>query len=273
MALLLAAATTAGVALASSGALLAHVDRRPAVVPPSSSASDLDVPVDGTADRDDALPAAHREDEGAPVERETARGADVSGAGAPEQQAGAWRALWWIPVVSVGVAVVLAYLWATPDLELVYQVRVVLFLSFLPALAVIDHRERIVPNQILLVLLALRVPLWIWEALVDVDVFLATLRAEAAMALVIFGFFFLMRAVHRGGLGMGDVKLFALMPLFLGTQLALSAILGALVAAFAFAVWSLATRRKGRKDTFAMVPAIAVGAILAVLAVSIRGAL
>lgn len=267
MAPVLAVTATALVALASSAGLLAHLERRPA--PPARLEPARSAPEPDGAPEEPRLPD--------PDAAEPATGAGSVATAAPDVPPGpgalGWRSLWWVPAVSVSLAVVLALLWRTPDLELVYQVRVVLFLSFLPALAVIDHRERIVPNQILLVLLALRVPLWIWEALVDVDVFLATLRAEAAMALVIFGFFFLMRAVHRGGLGMGDVKLFALMPLFLGTQLALSAILGSLVAAFAFAVWSLATRRKGRKDTFAMVPAIAVGAILAVLAVSIRGAL
>lgn len=187
--------------------------------------------------------------------------------------AGAWRALWWIPVLNVAVAVALALLWSPFELELVYQVRVVLFLTFLAPLAVIDHRERIVPNKVLLVLLALRVPLWVWEAATDLERFFGTLRAEATVAAVIFGFFMLMRLVHRGGLGMGDVKLFAIMPLFLGVQLAIAGIFGSLVASFCFAVWAMATRRKNRKDTFAMVPAIAIGTVGAVILVSIRGAL
>lgn len=193
----------------------------------------------------------------------------------PELADGAERpaSAWWIPAVSTVVGVILGALWSQLDLQPVYQVRVIVLLAALPVLAVIDHRERIVPNRALLVLLALRVPLWIWEAAIDLDLFVATLRSEVIVGGIILGFFSLLRVLHRGGIGMGDVKLFAIMPLFLGTQMALSAILGSLVASFCFAVWAMVTKRKGRKDSFPMVPAIALGTVGAVLLVSIRGVL
>lgn len=181
------------------------------------------------------------------------------------------REWWWVPASSVVVAVALTVLWGPLDLEAAYQMRVVTFLSFLVPLAVIDARESLVPNRLLIALVALRVPLAVWEAAVDLEMFWATIRGEVTVGVVVGGFFLLLRLLPAGGIGMGDVKLLALMPIFLGPQLALTSIMASLLVSFVLALWMMASRRKSRKDAFPMVPSIVVGTIAAVVLVTVRG--
>ena len=181
------------------------------------------------------------------------------------------RRLLVVPIASMTLLSVMAIFWYQQSIEATYQVRLVLMISCLFPIAVIDRRAGIVPNRILLIMLVVRVPIYIWEALTNFEMFKATARAEVATAGIIFLFFILLRMIYRGGVGMGDVKLFAVMPLYLGTQLALSAIFGSLIVAFLYSSWLILSSRKGRKEAFPLCPSILTGASLMTLFVSAAG--
>jgi len=180
---------------------------------------------------------------------------------------------WWVLPGSVAVVVGVALLWQRLGLVAPYQVRLVLVIVSLAPLALIDRREHVVPNRAIIALLAGRAVIYVWEALTMGGSFVDMIRAEVVTAAIIVGFFATLSIVGRGGIGMGDVKLFGVLTLYLGTQLALASILASLLVSFAVAVTALATRRLTRKDSFAMVPSIAAGTVLAVVLVSIRGVL
>lgn len=183
------------------------------------------------------------------------------------------RGDWWILPVSLLVVGGTAVAWQAAGLAPTYQVRMAVMLVALAPLALVDHREHVVPNRALGALLGVRAVIYVWEAIVLPDVFVDMLRAELITAGIVVLFFVMVRMLNKGGIGMGDVKLFAVMTLFLGTQLALASIFASLLVSFFVALVAMATKRKTRKDTFAMVPSIALGTALAVVLVSIRGAL
>lgn len=128
----------------------------------------------------------------------------------------------------------------------------------------LDHQR--IPNRILgpglavaLVLLAIGAG---FEG--EWDAYLRGIGGAAAY----FGVMFILAVVARGGLGFGDVKLAALLGLFLGYESwrlvavggALAVLIGGLIA-----VALLIARRRGRKDAIAFGPSMVAGAFLALV--------
>jgi leader peptidase (prepilin peptidase)/N-methyltransferase len=136
---------------------------------------------------------------------------------------------------------------------------VVLILLVVPA-ALIDFEHRIIPNRITAL-----------GAVLAVAVGLALDPAgepERLIAGVAAGGFLLLAALaYPGGMGMGDVKLAAVMGLFLGRAVA-PAILIALLAGVLAGVVVVARKgpREGRKTAVPFGPFLALGAIVAVYA-------
>jgi leader peptidase (prepilin peptidase) / N-methyltransferase len=136
---------------------------------------------------------------------------------------------------------------------------VVLILLVVPA-ALIDLEYRIIPNRITATgaVLALLIGLALDPAG----------EPERLIAGAAAGGFLLLAALARpGGMGMGDVKLAAMMGLFLGRAVA-PAILIAMLAGVLVGVLVIATggAREGRKTAIPFGPFLALGAIVAVYA-------
>jgi leader peptidase (prepilin peptidase)/N-methyltransferase len=136
---------------------------------------------------------------------------------------------------------------------------VVLILLLVPA-ALIDLEHRIIPNKItaLGAVLALAIGLALDPAGEP-----ERLIAGAAAG----GFLLLAALAYPGGMGMGDVKLAAVMGLFLGKAVA-PAILIALLAGVGLGVAVIARKgsREGRKTAIPFGPFLALGGLVAVFA-------
>ena len=123
------------------------------------------------------------------------------------------------------------------------------------AITVTDIERRIVPNRIVVPALA-------------VALVVQTLREPGfewvVAALAAGGFFLLLALVYPAGLGMGDVKLAAFLGAWLGWDVAVALFAGSLLGAL-YALLILARRgaAEGRKTTLPYVPALAVGAVIA----------
>ena len=123
------------------------------------------------------------------------------------------------------------------------------------AVTVTDIERRIVPNRIVvpglavaLVVQTLRDPGFEW--------LIAALAAG--------GFFLLLALVYPAGLGMGDVKLAAFLGAWLGGDVAVALFAGSLLGAlFALVILARQGAAEGRKTTLPYVPALAVGAVIA----------
>lgn len=132
----------------------------------------------------------------------------------------------------------------------------ILFMSLLVIITVSDIAYMLIPDKVLLpfavVLLGVRLfiplELW-WDSLLG--------------ALVGFGVLFLIAVVSKGGMGGGDIKLFFVIGLVLGTAntlltLFLAAIIGSIVGLIV-----LKRTGQGRKTPIPFGPSIAVGAVIA----------
>ena len=167
------------------------------------------------------------------------------------------------PVLPIGTALLLALVvlrfgvsWQLPAF-LVLAVAAVL-------LAVVDLRHQLLPDRVVLPALAAGVVLLLVAAAAEGawgDLLRAVLGAAA-----MFGGFLVLALVSPSGLGMGDVKLAALLGLHLGWLAWPAVLLGALAAFVAQALVAmvlLAARRVRRDAALPFGPAMLVGTALA----------
>ncbi|HEX4518271.1 MAG TPA: A24 family peptidase [Gaiellaceae bacterium] len=164
-------------------------------------------------------------------------------------------------LVALGLALVLAvvtfiHLGSDANAALWALVQVVLV-----ALAAIDATSHRLPNVITLPTAA--------AALLLRVVFERSELVEVIVAgSVTFGAFLLLSILTRGGLGMGDVKLAAMLGFLLGYK-----VLGALtVGVFVGGIWSaglLLTHRAGLRSTIAYGPFLALGGMFSILFASL----
>ncbi|MEN9753594.1 MAG: hypothetical protein RL670_1285 [Actinomycetota bacterium] len=125
-------------------------------------------------------------------------------------------------------------------------------------LAVIDARSQRIPNRIVLPALA--------AGLLLIGFFDFALLGQAALAAAAsFGLFLVLNLVSRGQLGMGDVKLAALLGLGLGAlgwgYWLLGVALGFVFGAFGALVLLIGSRGSNRKSFFAYGPYLVAGAL------------
>lgn len=140
------------------------------------------------------------------------------------------------------------------------------FTAALIAVSAIDLEHFIIPNAVVYPTLSICVPLLVGAAAVD-HRWLPLARA-AAGAGIAFGLLLLIHLISPRGMGFGDVRLAAVLGLFLG-WLGLGHVFVGLFLAFLLAsavgIGLLATKRRTRKDPVPFGPFLAAGAYLAVL--------
>jgi prepilin signal peptidase PulO-like enzyme (type II secretory pathway) len=128
----------------------------------------------------------------------------------------------------------------------------------LAVITITDLRRRVIPNRVLLGAVALGLPLL---AVTD----LGALPGRLLAALLGGGAFLALVLLRPDGFGMGDVKLIAVMGLFLGDAV-LGAILFALLAGSLVGLCLIARHgRAAAKSTIPFGPFLALGAVLALL--------
>ena len=132
-------------------------------------------------------------------------------------------------------------------------------------IACIDVREHLIPNRYLLLGLGMRTAVFAVEAVTDMEMAVDSLILEGIGCLLLLTFCMLLRILSRKGLGMGDVKLFALLPLFLGLLNGVRTLLYAMVIIFIQSCVCLLSKKKSKEDVLPFAPAIAGGAWLAIL--------
>jgi leader peptidase (prepilin peptidase)/N-methyltransferase len=97
------------------------------------------------------------------------------------------------------------------------------------------------------------------------DIFIPTIASAGIGFGVGLVLFLLIVLLSRGGMGLGDVKMAALMGLMLGWEYALVGIFLGILAGGITAVVLLATRKKGRKQAIPFGPFLAIGTMLAMI--------
>lgn len=82
--------------------------------------------------------------------------------------------------------------------------------------AVVDVKLKIIPNELIVGMLIELMAIFVPEALLNLTAFKETIVMALLGGLIMGGIFLLGRAVSKGGMGMGDVKLVTLCGLLLG---------------------------------------------------------
>ncbi|MCD8196736.1 MAG: A24 family peptidase [Lachnospiraceae bacterium] len=131
------------------------------------------------------------------------------------------------------------------------MINEIILLAGLAAAAWMDGRSRRIPNGLLLTLFFARVLLLICG--------FGSLSASLAGMAVSGGLLFSLYLFLPGGIGAGDVKLFAVIGFYLGAEAVLMVLFLAMAAAL---VWGLAARRRGGREQEEGIP-IAPFALLA----------
>lgn len=146
----------------------------------------------------------------------------------------------------------------------VHQLKLQFLISVIFALAFIDYRHRIVPNVVLLFCLAVRILFLIGEFIWEKDLFFGTLKTTAIGLLIFAVFFVICYLITKGGIGMGDLKLFMVIVLFQGLEYSLTSIFMSLLICFVVSLVLLASKKKKVKDTLPLVPCILAGTFISV---------
>jgi leader peptidase (prepilin peptidase)/N-methyltransferase len=128
-------------------------------------------------------------------------------------------------------------------------------ISVLVLVAAIDIEHRIVPNRVLAPAALIALLLWL---LADPDRLLENLIAGAAAG----GFLLVAALAYPGGMGMGDVKLAAVMGFFLGRAVAPALLVGFAVGVLVGAGIMAARGMEARKQAIPFAPYLALGGVV-----------
>ena len=166
----------------------------------------------------------------------------------------------------IEVATALLFVLAALRFGLSAQLPAFLFLAAVGMLlGIIDLQHRLLPNRIVVPAIGIAATLLIMAAIPE-QAWPALLRA-ALGAVVLFAVFLVLALIAPSGLGMGDVKLAALIGLYLGWIGWNAVVIGAaggFVVQAAVALSLLATRRIGLRGELPFGPAMLLGAVLAI---------
>lgn len=130
-------------------------------------------------------------------------------------------------------------------------------------LAWIDHKQRRIPNKILSRLLALRAILLVAEGAMFPRMALVIVLSSVLGMLLGGGMFLLARFLSKGGVGMGDVKLFAVIGSYVGSGSIMTVTFLTIVISAAYSIVMLAVKKVRWKEEIPFAPFIWTGTMLA----------
>ena len=144
------------------------------------------------------------------------------------------------------------------------NIKRMVLLGIIWPLAYIDAKTYRIPNKFILFGLISRAVILIFELLFGNEYIWASLISEVIASVALLLASLLCVLVVKNGIGYGDMKLFVIMGLLLGTEGIWSAIFLALIVSFVIAVVVLLTKKKTRRDAIPFGPAIVIGTYLSV---------
>lgn len=170
------------------------------------------------------------------------------------------------------MAVVMALLLVkTGTLSYFEGLRSELVLCALLFAGLIDFKLMIIPNKLTLALLAAVVVAYAVELIISQKYIIQILTDALLGCAVCFVIFFIGKMISRKGMGMGDIKLAAVMGLALGLNTALGCLLWAMIAASLTGVVLLISKKLKAKSKMAMAPFFFAGTVIGHIVLSLGG--
>ncbi len=181
------------------------------------------------------------------------------------------RRLLAVPIASQVVLTTFIVMWMNQGIAPTYMARILLFTSALFAIAALDYKYHIIPNKILIFLLAARVIVMPFELAADPSVFFSSMRRDLLTTVVVLVFLLVMKVLQRGGLGTGDLKLLTIVPIFYGSEMGLTAIIASFIVMFLVSGALLLSKRATLKDGLPFAPSMLAGSVLVIVFLSLGG--
>lgn len=129
-------------------------------------------------------------------------------------------------------------------------------------IAWIDQKSKRIPNQVLKILLTVRGILLVFEWLAYPELGLAVLISIVLGALMGGGLFLLAHFISKGGVGMGDVKLFIVIGLYMGSGSIMAAVFLSVMASALYSIVMLMLKKIKLKEEIPFAPFIFIGTVL-----------
>lgn len=145
---------------------------------------------------------------------------------------------------------------------LLAQIKWLFMLWLLLPVALIDLKRRLIPSHILWVMLIVRIVFFILE-LQSAEEYQSFLITSVAVGAVIGGgIMLIVHAISRGGLGWGDVKLFALLGFYVGSSHMLQLLVYCFLLSSLTGVGMLIFKKAHLQDQMPLAPFAFLGAVL-----------
>ena len=157
------------------------------------------------------------------------------------------------------------FLWKSYGYHWLKIIRYLILIVFLVPIGAIDFEKKIIPNKFLLVMIGVRGILLIGDMLAyptyRVELLVSALSGMAIGFLVFLLAYFL----SRKSIGLGDVKLVAVIGFYLGSSLIWSAMVGGLLLAGIYSCIQLIRKKVSMKDAIPLAPFLSAGTIFIIL--------
>lgn len=141
--------------------------------------------------------------------------------------------------------------------------RYLILLCAMFVIAWIDQHDRRIPNRILIFLLTIRMVLLVVEWITVPAMGMALLISSLLGLLIGGGLFLIAHFISRGGVGMGDVKLFAVIGFYVGGGSIMPVVFLSALSSALYSVVMLALKKISLKAEIPFAPFVLVGMILA----------
>lgn len=154
---------------------------------------------------------------------------------------------------------------ANYNYELIKIISYIVLINSLVLLAFIDYMQRIIPNKILLLMIVLRL-LFITVEITLYNHMIYSILLSYFLGLVAGGVVFLLSAlILKNSIGMGDVKLVAVIGFYVGIGNLFSCVMLSLIISFIVGVILILAKKINRKDFIPFAPFLMLGTFLTLI--------
>lgn len=141
-------------------------------------------------------------------------------------------------------------------------IKTVAISSLMWPMAQIDYKFKRIPNKLIVLGIIFRLLILVFEIIFFRDGLIFTIIFELIASVGIGAVLLLSLLIIKNGIGMGDIKFFMLMALFLGAYRLISAVFIVMIIAFFVALYKLIVKKEGKNAEFAFGPSIAIGSLI-----------
>lgn len=168
----------------------------------------------------------------------------------------------WYLLGSIGAALFFLYLFDFYGYGPLKSIRYVVLMGMLVPIAYKDYKEKRIPNRWLVYMTAIRGGIFMIEAILYPSAAIENLKYMLAGGLVGFLVLFLAYILSRHEIGLGDVKLFTVIGLYLGVGTTYFVLLASLILAALYGGVKMLRKQLKGKDEIAFAPFTAIAAVL-----------